>query len=215
MPPIVSIIGKSETGKTTLIEKLLGELKSRGYRVATIKHVPRDLDFDQPDKDSWRHLQAGSSATAISSSDRILIIRPVSVAPTVEEVARQLGEDYDIIIAEGFKNSDAPKIEVHRKAVGPPLSGITRLMAIVTDEPLDTKARQFSPDDIKGLANLLEEGFIKPQRRRTVLYVNNAPVTLTTFPRKFITSTILGMVSALKGVDEVKSLDIFVADEPD
>ncbi len=76
MPPIVSVIGNSESGKTNLIEKLIQELKSRGYRVATIKHIPQGVNFDEPGKDSWRHIQAGSEATAISSSDRIVLIKP-------------------------------------------------------------------------------------------------------------------------------------------
>ncbi len=68
MPPIVSVVGKSKSGKTTLIEKLIQELKSRGYRVATIKHIPQGVSFDEPGKDSWRHLQAGSEAASFSST---------------------------------------------------------------------------------------------------------------------------------------------------
>jgi len=67
MPPIVSIVGKSKSGKTTLIEKLIGELKSRGYRVATVKHTPQNLTFEEPGKDRWRHTQAGSESTLIRS----------------------------------------------------------------------------------------------------------------------------------------------------
>jgi molybdopterin-guanine dinucleotide biosynthesis protein B len=161
MPPLVSIVGKSETGKTTLIEKLIPELNARGYRVATIKHVPEDLAFDKPEKDSWRHIQAGSQATAISSAERLVIIKPVSGAPNLDEIAHQIGEDYDIVLAEGFKDSPAPKIEVHRREVGPPLKAVKNLIAIVTDEPLPTKTRQFSPDDTRGIADLIEDGFIK------------------------------------------------------
>ena len=215
MPPIVSIIGKSETGKTTLIQKLIQELKARGYRVATIKHTHQDVAFDQPDKDSWRHIQAGSEATVISAPDRMALIKPVAQALTVDQIARYLGEDYDIILAEGFKESNVPKIEVHRKAIGPPLSAIKKRIAIVTDEPLTIKTRQFSTDDVKGLANLLEDGFIKPQRRRTILYVNSTPVTLTTFPKQLIRNTLLGMVASLKGVGQVKTLEIFLREEPD
>ncbi len=169
MPPIVSIIGKSETGKTTLIERLIPELKVRGYRVATIKHAPQDMAFDQPNKDSWRHLQAGSDATVVSSPDRMVLIKPVAHDLTLDQLTHHLNEDYDIILAEGFKESNAPKIEVHRREVGPLLSGIKKLIAIVTDEPLETKTRQFSPDDIIGLATLLEEDVIKP--REKPLYV--------------------------------------------
>ncbi|GAH07037.1 unnamed protein product, partial [marine sediment metagenome] len=73
MPPIISIVGKSKAGKTTLIERLVGELKSRGYQVATIKHAPEGVTFDEPGKDSWRHIQAGSDVTAICSSNEIVV----------------------------------------------------------------------------------------------------------------------------------------------
>jgi molybdopterin-guanine dinucleotide biosynthesis protein MobB len=163
MPPIVSIIGKSNSGKTTLIAALLSELKSRGYHIATIKHSTHKLNFDKPDKDSWRHIQAGSNATAIVSPDQIVVIKPAAQEPDLNEIAHLLGEDHDIILTEGFKHSRAPKIEVHRKATGPPLSQINNLIAIATDEPLETKTRQFSLHDTKGLADLLEEAFIKPK----------------------------------------------------
>jgi molybdopterin-guanine dinucleotide biosynthesis protein B len=210
MPPIVSIVGKSKSGKTTFIEKLIGELKSRGYRVATIKHTPQGMTFDEPDKDSWRHIQAGSEATAITSPDKMVLIKPIAQDVTLGEIVRFFGEDYDIILAEGFKQDDAPKIEVHRKEVGPPLTSIRKLIAIVTDEPLETKTRQFPWQDIKGLADLLEEGFIKPQGERTSLYINNVPIVLTTWPKEVITNVILAMASCLKGVGEVRSLDLFL-----
>jgi len=210
MPPVVSIVGKSKSGKTALVEKLIGELKSRGYRVATIKHTPQGMTFDEPDKDSWRHIQAGSEATAITSPDKIVLIKPIAQDLTLDEIVRFFGEDYDIILAEGFKQGDAPEIEVHRQEVGPPLTTIKKLIAIVTDEPLETKTRQFSLQDVKGLADLLEEGFIKPQRERTSLYINNVPIVLTTWPKEVITNVILAMASCLKGVGEVRSLELFL-----
>ena len=210
MPPIVSIIGKSKSGKTTLIEKLVQELKSRGYRVATIKHTPHGVDFDEPGKDSWRHIQAGSEATAVSSPDRIVVIKPVGQDASLDEVARLLGEDYDIILTEGFKQGNAPKIEVHRKDAGPLLRDIKKLIGIATDKPLETKARQFSPDGIKDIADLLEKGFIKPQAERISLHVNNTPITLTAFPKQVISNVLLAMASCLKGVREIKNLQIFL-----
>jgi len=210
MPLVISIVGKSKSGKTAVIEELIGELRSRGYRVVTIKHAHCGMTFDEPGKDSWRHIQAGSEATAIVSPDRIVLIKPVAQELTLDQVARLFGEDYDIILAEGFKQSDAPKVEVHRREVGPPFSRIKKLIAIVTDEPLETEARQFSWQDIKGLADLLEEGFIKPQRERVSLYINNIPVVLTTFPKQVITNVILAIASGLKGVGEVRSLELFL-----
>jgi molybdopterin-guanine dinucleotide biosynthesis protein B len=163
MPPIVSIVGKSKSGKTTLIEALIPELKSRGYRIATIKHSVHRLNFDRPDKDSWRHIQAGSDATAIVSPYQFVLIKSVTEEPDLNKVALLFGEDYDIILTEGFKQSSVPKLEVHRQAAGPPLSQINNLVAIATDEPLETKIRQFSLHDIKGLADFLENSFIKPK----------------------------------------------------
>jgi len=214
MPPVVSIVGKSKSGKTTLVEGLIRELKSRGYRVGTVKHTPQGMTFDAADKDSWRHVQAGSETTAISSPDRVVLVKPVTRAPTLDEVARLVGEDCDIILAEGFKQDNAPKIEVHRREVGSPLSTVRKLIAIATDEPLETKARQFSLKDVKGLADLLEEGFIKPQRERVSLYVNDVLVPLSSFPKKIITDVMLAMASTLKGAGEVSSLDISLRKEP-
>ena len=214
MPPIVSIVGRAKSGKTTLMEKLIGELKSRGYRVATIKHTPQGMSLDKPGKDSWRHLNAGSEATAIGSPDRVMLIKPVTQDPSLDEIVRCLGEDYDIILAEGFKQDNAPKIEVHRKEAGPPLGVVRKLIAIATDEPLEVKTRQFSLQDIKGLADLLEKGFIQPQQERVSLYVNKVPVSLSSFPREIITNIILAIVSSLKGVKRVRSLDIFLRRKP-
>jgi len=213
MPPIVSIVGKSKSGKTTLMEGLIRELKSRGCRVGTIKHTPQGMAFDVPDKDSWRHIQAGSEVTAISSPHQVVLIKPVTPDITLDEIARLIGEDCDIILAEGFKQGSAPKIEVHRREVGPPLSAVKKLIAIATDEPLETKTRQFSLQDIKGLADLLEKGFIKPQRERTSLYINNVSVPLTSFPKEIISNVLLSMASSLKGVGEVSSLDILLRKE--
>jgi len=210
MPAIVSIVGNSKSGKTTLIEKLIGEITSRGYHVATIKHTLEVDAVDEPGKDSWRHIQAGSEATAISAEDRLVLIKPVAPDIPLGEMAQLFGEDQDIVLVEGFKRGDAPKIEVHRREAGPLLSGINKLVAIATDESLETETRQFSLEDIKGLADFIEEGFIKPHSERLSLYVNNRPVTLTSFPRCIINNLLLAMASSLKGVGEIRSLKVFL-----
>jgi len=210
MPPVVSIVGKSRSGKTIVIERLIGELKLRAYRVATIKHAPQGASFDAPGKDSWRHIEAGSETVVVSSPNNLVLIKPVSKDTAVEEIVRLLGEDYDIILTEGFKQGSAPKIEVHQRDVGEPLKDIKKRIAIVTDEPLETKVRQFSFEDKKGLADLLETGFIKPQKERLSLYINNTQVPLTTFPKQVMKNVLVAMVSCLKGVKEITSLQIFL-----
>ncbi|HEX7363650.1 MAG TPA: molybdopterin-guanine dinucleotide biosynthesis protein B [Dehalococcoidia bacterium] len=163
MPPIISIVGKPKSGKTTLLAGLISELKSRGYRIATIKHSIHTLDFDKAGKDSWRHIEAGSGATAIVSPDQVVFIEKVSKQPQLNDVARLFGTAYDIILTEGFKQSRAPKVEVHRKAAGPPLNHVVNIIAVVTDELLQTAVKQFPINDISGLADLLEKSYIKPE----------------------------------------------------
>ena len=144
MPPIVSIVGRSKSGKTTLIEKLIVELKASGYRVATVKHTHGNMAIPESDKDSDRHLKAGSEAALVSGPDRLIMVKPLQQEFTLQQIAQIIGEDYDLILTEGFKHDDAPKIEVHRKANALPLTDVKKIFAIATDEPLDTKTRQFS-----------------------------------------------------------------------
>ena len=75
MQPIISIVGKSESGKTTLLEGLIIELKQRGYKVAVIKHSGEDFELDEVSKDSWRFSQAGSEVSVISSSHKLAVIK--------------------------------------------------------------------------------------------------------------------------------------------
>jgi molybdopterin-guanine dinucleotide biosynthesis adapter protein len=207
MTAIVSIVGKSSTGKTTFLEKLISEITSRGYKIATIKHSHHAISFDQPNKDSWRHAKAGATATMVSSTSEVQIIKPVAQELTIDQLSRQFGEDYDLILTEGFSRGDAPKIEIHRKEAGPLLENAKKLFAVVTDEPLETETKQFALDDIKGVADLLEEIYLKPDRERVSLYVNGEHIPLSVFPRQIIVNMLLAIANSLKGVKEVEHLE--------
>ena len=209
MAVIVSFVGVSHSGKTTLIEKVLKELTGRGYRAATIKHTAEEAAMDAPGKDTWRHIEAGSSATAIGSDTRIVLIKPVKEKSTVEEMARLLGEDYDIIITEGFKKGKYPKIEVHRKENGKPLSGIENLVAVATDEPMEVSVPQLPINDAKVVADFIEREYITPQGDMLSLYVNDELMTLTQFPHDIITNVFQAMAASLKGVNEIQTLKMY------
>jgi molybdopterin-guanine dinucleotide biosynthesis protein MobB len=213
MPPIVSIIGRSKSGKTTLIEKLIVELKSRGYHVATAKHTHRDMTSPESDKDSDRHLKAGSEASLIIDPHGLMMIKPLQKELTLTQIAQIIGEDYDLILTEGYKQDDAPKIEVHRKENAPPLTDVKKLFAIATDEPLDTKVRQFALDDVKNIADLLETGFIKPNRKRFTMEVNGVPIVLNAFTEEIVENVVLAMANNLKGVGKIGTLKIFLKKE--
>ncbi len=186
MPPIVSIVGKSSTGKTTFLEKLLRELTGRGHKVATIKHSHHSIRFDDPSKDSYRHAEAGAAATMVSSTTSFQLIKPLPRELTIDELARNLGEEYDLILTEGFSRGNAPKVEIHRKEAGPLLEVATNLFAVVTDEPLDVETRQFGLEDVKGVADLIEQSFIRPNRERCSLYLNGQKINLTGVPRQIV-----------------------------
>ena len=214
MPHIVCIVGKSKTGKTTLIERLVAEFKRRKRKVATIKHhLHDDVELDVPGKDSWRHAQAGSDAVVLSTPYKVALIKKVDHDPTLDELNQLIGIDYDIVLAEGFKEIKAArKIEVHRKEIGGELL-CTRdeLIAIATDEPLDMTVSQYSLDDISGLADLIERRFLGPEKREWVtLFINGAKVPIKDFVQDFVAKTVIGMVSALKRVKKTETIELSV-----
>ncbi|MGB9661270.1 MAG: molybdopterin-guanine dinucleotide biosynthesis protein B [Moorellaceae bacterium] len=157
MIPIISVVGKSDSGKTTLLTKLLPELKARGYRVATIKHDTHGFDIDRPGKDTWKHAEAGADIVVISSPAKVALIEKVPRELTLDEVAARVW-GVDLIITEGYKRGDKPKIEVHRAAVGGDLLCTEEeLLAVVTDEPLPVNVPTFDWDEVAGLADLIEQ----------------------------------------------------------
>jgi len=163
MPPIISVVGKSDTGKTTLLEKLIPELKERGFKVATIKHNVHGFDIDTPGKDSWKHAQAGADAVVIASSDKIGIAKHTDRELTLDEITGQYLNDVDIVITEGFKQSDKPKIETHRASVANELlCSKEELIAVVTDTQLDVEGvPRFSFSEAGKLAELIVKQFLK------------------------------------------------------
>ncbi|MDI6892543.1 MAG: molybdopterin-guanine dinucleotide biosynthesis protein B [Actinomycetota bacterium] len=177
--PIVCIVGKSDSGKTTFIEKLVPELKRRGYRVATIKHDVHGFNIDIPGKDSWRHSRAGADVTVVSSSKKIAVIKKVVGELTLDEIAERYLSDVDIIIAEGFKRQDKPKIEVHRPDVHvSPLCSSRELIALVglpvrqVGKPTSRQGEtsildvpHFDREDAEGVADIIEERFLGKKRR--------------------------------------------------
>ena len=112
MPFIVSIVGKSDSGKTTLLEALIKVLKQRGRRIAVIKHAADDFELDTPNKDSWRFSQAGSEVSAISSKGKLAVVRRLKNDPDPQELAQYAGADCDLVLTEGFKQHPYPKIEI-------------------------------------------------------------------------------------------------------
>lgn len=161
MIPVFSVIAsRSNVGKTTALCSIIRELKSRGYKVATIKHHGHDFDIDKPGKDTWMHAEAGADIVAISSPYKIAIIERVEEEYTLDEVISKI-ENVDIIITEGYKWEDKPKVEIFRKEISNELfSKEEELIAMITDTPIDNKVPQFEFSEVKDFVDLIESKFL-------------------------------------------------------
>ncbi|MDP1767193.1 MAG: molybdopterin-guanine dinucleotide biosynthesis protein B [Nitrospirota bacterium] len=162
--PIVSFVGRSNSGKTTLIERVIPELVRAGYKVATVKHAGHGFDLDTEGKDSWRHKRAGASSVMVLSKGSMAMFADVSDQMTVEEVRdRFLDCTYDLIIAEGWKHEGYPKIVIVREQVGEIPVSTDGLLAVVSDRQIDLSVPLFGLDDVVGVAALIMKQFPKSQ----------------------------------------------------
>ena len=160
MPSIISVVGKSKSGKTTLIEKLIPELKKRGYRIGTIKHAFHEFHLDKKGKDSRRHKAAGADTVIVASRDRIAMVKnenPVSL-----ESIEKYFDDVDLVITEGFKKESRPKIEVCRadRNKEPLCKDDKTLFALVTDTDIIFNVPTFGLEEIEALADLIEKKYL-------------------------------------------------------
>jgi len=157
MPQMISIVGRSQSGKTTLIEKLIPVLKRRGYKIGTIKHSHHIFDFDKTGKDSWRHKDAGAETVIIASPGKIAMVKNDHQG-TLDGLQNFFG-DLDLVITEGYKKENKPKIEVVRAArhADTLLTEDRHLVAVVTDVDLILEVPVFGLEDIDQLADFIEE----------------------------------------------------------
>ncbi len=155
MPPVIAIVGKSESGKTTLIERLIPELKRRGYRIGVVKHAHHGFDMDRKGKDSYRHRKAGADTVLVASPGQIAMIKDAPSECLYDLVP--FFNDMDLLIAEGFKKDSAPKIEIFRaeRHSQPACLEDDTLIAMVSDTPLEVAVPRFTTADIRGITEFI------------------------------------------------------------
>ncbi len=161
--PIISVVGWSNSGKTTFLEKLVAELKNRGYRVGIIKHHRGPFEIDQPGKDTWRLFKAGAACTAIAGPGKVGLVMETGGDMPPGEIAA-LMPAVDIIITEGYKKEGFPQIEIRRAGSGEkmPASREEQLVAVVGDEPHPAgQAPWFNLNDVQEVAKFIISNFIK------------------------------------------------------
>lgn len=167
LTPILVIAGKSNSGKTTLMEKLIAELTDRHLHIGSVKHTHDGFDFDKPGKDSWRHKQAGTRGTLVVTDTRVAMVKDDSRPP--EQKMRDYLGDMDLILAEGFKRQPLPKIEIFRKDAphkAPLCLSDPHLIAFVTDTDIRPQVPVFGPEEIPALADFIIATLL-PDREET------------------------------------------------
>jgi molybdopterin-guanine dinucleotide biosynthesis protein MobB len=175
IPPAVCIVGRKNSGKTTLVVALAAELRRRGRRIATIKHGHHAFETDEPGRDSWRHFNEGEAeATIMAGTGKIALTMRIAGEPDPQRLISEFyaGRGYDLVLVEGWKHGALSKIEVFRRAVhdrpifdAEDADAAERFIAIVTDAvgipaecpviPLDDGGRH-----VGMVADLLEAWFI-------------------------------------------------------
>ncbi len=160
---VVCFVARSGTGKTTFLEKLIPCLKARGLRVGVVKHHAHATAFDVPGKDSYRMAQAGADIVVGACAVQVAVFYQASGTADLDALLAQHLRDADLVLAEGFKHSRYPKIEICRaacatyNAAGFPelLCAPEELLAVVSDCPVDVHVPRFDLEDAAGVAEHL------------------------------------------------------------
>ena len=158
--PIICVVSAySGMGKTTFMEKLILELLKRGMRIGAIKSDAHDFQFDVPGKDSWRFARAGAEATAVVSQNQYALLQKTFGKKSIDEIGAKF-ESTDLILAEGFKHEDKPRLEIVRKERGANIiSRPELLIAVISDIPdLKCPVPVLGLDDISAAAELITGG---------------------------------------------------------
>ncbi|MCC6736226.1 MAG: molybdopterin-guanine dinucleotide biosynthesis protein B [Bauldia sp.] len=157
----MGVVGWQNSGKTTLITRLIPALNSLGLSVSTVKHVHHSIDLDQPGKDTFLHREAGAVDVAMVSDKRWAILHerrePADAAADLPDILRRLSP-VDLVLVEGFKSLAMRRIEIRAEGATPiSPAGDRDTIALVTDGPVDPALPTFRRDQIEPLASFLAD----------------------------------------------------------
>lgn len=155
---LFGVVGWKNAGKTGLMERLVTEITGRGITVSTVKHAHHSFDVDHPGKDSFRHRTAGASEVLLASGNRFALMHELRGAsePSLAELLTRLSP-VDLVLIEGYKRDDHPKVEAHRSVTGNPLiaPGDPTVRAVAADVPLDLDRPVFDLNDTAAIADFI------------------------------------------------------------
>lgn len=160
MIPVLSFVGKANSGKTTYLEKLIAEMKRRGHKIAIVKHDVHGFEIDHPGKDTWRHAQAGADVVCISSPAKYAIVAKVEAERPLSDIVARI-DGVDVIFTEGYKHEGKTRIEIFRPPVADvPVCPRDELAAIVSDVAVYPGLPRFGLDDPAAMAAFIETNYL-------------------------------------------------------
>ena len=159
MQKVIGVCGFKNSGKTTLVEKLVRYLTEQGYKISTVKHAHHDFDIDHEGRDSFRHRKAGATEVAVVSQNRFAIMNELRGAepPTFEQILEKLSP-CDLVIVEGYKRDTHDKIEVRNSDLNHPVlagNDPTIVAVAANGEIPNSTVPVFSRDDVSKLAQFI------------------------------------------------------------
>ena len=158
---LFGISGWKNSGKTTLTAALIANLNAKGLNISSIKHAHHNFDVDQPGTDSFKHRSSGAQEVMLSSSARFVLMHEVDKGATEPDLADLLSKmkPVDIILVEGFKSEDFPKIQTHR-VQSLSNKGTQKILGVVahaSDVPIDSALPCFDINDVEAIAGFILE----------------------------------------------------------
>lgn len=198
-----AFVGVSDSGKTQLMRKLIGELKKRSYTVSVIKHCAHGFDLEDQGKDTARLMEAGSDSVCMYSPDGMVVFQQKKTGLDAKKISREYLMCSDFILVEGDKaNKKIKKIEVLRKGVSEELlCSPEELIAVVSDFDAGKDLPSFHPEDIEKMADFLEK-FDHEKEARIHLDIDDESIPMNPFVQKVLTQVLMGIVHSLDGIPE-------------
>ncbi len=156
---IINIIGRSNSGKTTIVEKLVTHYRSKGKKVSALKSMRHDFDIDHPGKDSARYRDAGAFSAGITNGEKFAFVADIDEAISPMDIIKTFFKSSDIVILEGYREGDSPKVEVIGDSVENPLyqSGIKNIKILVSDRDIKSDLSLYKRNDIEGIIAAIEK----------------------------------------------------------
>ena len=211
MPSIVTFIGWHNSGKTTLVSKVVHHLKELGYRVAVIKSSKEvGIEFDKPETDTAKHKEAGADSVLFVAPDQ-MVLQTSNNNLSITTLAHRYFQEADIVIGEGFKNAkQVAKIEVFRNPEHQLRQKVRGVIAIASDLDL-TGDHVFRLNESRQIAAFIEKRFLQNKKQGaavTSLLVNGKKIGLQEFIQQSLAGTVNGYIKSLKMVDDVREIDL-------